>query len=287
MKQVLNDSRIIRLIQEALTEDIGLGDITTESTINENVSGEAEILLKETAVVAGLDIAELVFRIVDKELNFIKLKQDGDYCIKGTIIAKIYGNLTNLLKAERTALNFLQRMSGIATLTRQFVNTIAGTSARITDTRKTAPGLRLIDKLAVKIGGGVNHRFGLDDMILIKDNHIVAAGGIKNAILRCKDYLKQRNITLKIEVETKNINEVKEVLKIGGIDRIMLDNFSLEEIKSAVDLINHKYEVEASGNIRLENVLQVAQTGVDFISIGFLTHSPRSIDISLEILNKT
>lgn len=284
MDPILNDSRITRLIQEALIEDIGLGDITTEAIITNEISGVAEIILKQNAIIAGLDIAELVFRTIDPEITFLKYYTDGEFVPGNTIVGKIEGNLTSILKGERTALNFMQRMSGIATITRQFVNLIKDTNAKITDTRKTAPGLRLIDKLAVKIGGGTNHRFGLDDMILIKDNHIAAAGGISNALNKCLDYLKNSKMKIKVEIETKNIEEVKEVLKIGNIDRIMLDNFKIEQMAEAVKLIDKKFEIEASGNINLENVLQVAQTGVDFISIGYLTHSPKAVDISMEIV---
>ncbi|RCK72899.1 MAG: Quinolinate phosphoribosyltransferase [decarboxylating] [Ignavibacteriae bacterium] len=284
MNQILNDSRITRLIQEALAEDIGLGDITTESIIDDNATGAAEIILKENAIIAGIDLADIIFRTVDAEIYFQKYANDGSFLSKNTKVAKVEGNLGSILKAERTVLNFMQRMSGIATLTRQFVNAITGTNAKITDTRKTAPGLRLIDKLAVKIGGGVNHRFGLDDMILIKDNHIAAAGGIEQALNKCLSYFKNSKLKYKIEIETKNLEEVKQVLKIGNIDRIMLDNFSIPDMTEAVKIINKKFEVEASGNIRLENVLQVAETGVDFISIGYLTHSPKAIDISMEII---
>ncbi len=284
MDPILNDSRISRIIQEALIEDIGLGDITTEAIITNEISGVAEIILKQNAIIAGLDIAELVFRFIDPEIIFVKFHNDGEFLPGNTIVGKIEGNLTSILKGERTALNFMQRMSGIATITRQFVNLIKDTNAKITDTRKTAPGLRLIDKLAVKIGGGTNHRFGLDDMILIKDNHIAAAGGISNALNKCLDYLKNSKMKIKVEIETKNIEEVKEVLKIGNIDRIMLDNFKIEQMAEAVKLIDKKFEVEASGNINLENVLRVAQTGVDFISIGYLTHSPKAVDISMEIV---
>lgn len=284
MDPILNDSRIARLIQEALIEDIGLGDITTEATIPNDAKGVAEIILKQNAIIAGIDVVELIFRNIDPELIFFKYRNDGEFLPAKTTVAKIEGNLASILKGERTALNFMQRMSGIATITRQFVNIVKDTNARITDTRKTAPGLRLIDKLAVKIGGGVNHRFGLDDMVLIKDNHIAAAGGIANALNRCLEYLKFSNIKLKIEIETKNIEEIKEVLKIGNVDRIMLDNFDTKTMTEAVKLINKKYEVEASGNINLENVLEVAQTGVDYISIGYLTHSPKAVDISMEIV---
>ncbi len=283
MTDLLNDSRISRIIQEALSEDIGLGDITTESIVESDILGDAELLVKETGVIAGLGLAWLVFQIVDPEITFKKTTNDGAYVQSGTVAGTIAGPLASILKAERTALNFVQRMSGIATLTRQFVGAVAGTRAKITDTRKTAPGMRLLDKLAVKIGGGVNHRFGLDDMVLIKDNHIEAAGGISKAIEKCLNYLSASNINIKIEVETKNLDEIREALKFPGIHRIMLDNFTVDEMTKAVVLISGKVEVEASGNVNIYNVLQIAETGVDYISIGALTHSVRSLDLSLNV----
>ncbi|MDP2208717.1 MAG: carboxylating nicotinate-nucleotide diphosphorylase [Bacteroidota bacterium] len=287
MTDLLNDSRISRIIQEALSEDIGLGDITTESIVESDISGDAELLVKETGVIAGLGLASLVFQFVDPEITFKKTTNDGAYVQAGTVAGTIAGPLASILKAERTALNFMQRMSGIATLTRQFVGAVAGTRAKITDTRKTAPGMRLLDKLAVKIGGGVNHRFGLDDMVLIKDNHIEAAGGISKAIEKCLNYLNASSIKLKIEVETKNLDEIREALKFSGIHRIMLDNFSINEMTKAVILISGKVEVEASGNVNIYNVLQIAETGVDYISIGALTHSVRSLDISLNVKTRS
>lgn len=283
MTDLLNDSRISRIIQEALSEDIGLGDITTESIVESDILGDAELLVKETGVIAGLGLAWLVFQIVDPEITFKKTTNDGAYVQSGTVAGTIAGPLASILKAERTALNFVQRMSGIATLTRQFVGAVAGTRAKITDTRKTAPGMRLLDKLAVKIGGGINHRFGLDDMVLIKDNHIEAAGGISKAIEKCLNYLRASNINIKIEVETKNLDEIRETLKFPGIHRIMLDNFTVDEMTKAVVLISGKVEVEASGNVNIYNVLQIAETGVDYISIGALTHSVRSLDLSLNV----
>lgn len=287
MKELLNDSRISRIIQEALSEDIGLGDITTESIVESDIWGKAEFLVKEAGVIAGLDVVSLVFEFVDPEITFKKLTEDGSYVQANKIAASIDGPLSSILKAERTALNFMQRMSGIATLTRQFVGAVAGTRAQITDTRKTVPGMRLLDKLAVKIGGGVNHRFGLDDMVLIKDNHIEAAGGISKAIEKCLNYLKASNVKVKIEVETKNLDEIREALKFSGIHRIMLDNFSIDEMTKAVVLISGKVEVEASGNVNLHNVLQIAETGVDYISIGALTHSVKALDISLNVKTKS
>jgi nicotinate-nucleotide pyrophosphorylase (carboxylating) len=286
MTNILNDSRISRLIEEALFEDIGLGDITSESIIPNIMKGKAELLVKSNGVIAGLDVAALVFQFVDPEITFHREVEDGTFVEFKKVVGKIDGPLGSILKAERTVLNFLQRMSGIATLTRQFVGAVAGTKAKITDTRKTAPGIRLLDKLAVKIGGGINHRFGLDDMVLIKDNHIEAAGGITNAIDQCLAYIKASNINIKIEVETKNINEVQQILKYDGIHRIMLDNFKTNDMVKAVELINRKFEVEASGNIGLENVREIAETGVDLISVGALTHSVKALDIALNVTPK-
>jgi len=280
---VLNDSKITRLIEEALVEDIGLGDITTEAIVPSDVLGRADILVKARGVIAGLEVAGLVFRHVDPAVSLTPLAKEGAEVESGSIVASIEGPLAGLLKAERTALNFLQRMSGIATLTHAFVKAVEGTRARITDTRKTVPGFRILDKLAVEVGGGVNHRFGLDDMVLIKDNHILAAGGISAAIEKCLRFLRASNLNIKVEVETRNFDEVREVLKHQGVHRIMLDNFPIPEMHRTIQLIDHTIETEASGNVSLENVLSIAETGVDYISIGRLTHSSKALDISLEV----
>jgi nicotinate-nucleotide pyrophosphorylase (carboxylating) len=276
--------KISRTIEEALFEDIGLGDITTEAIVSDDVHGKANVLVKARGIVAGLEIAGMVFRTVDPTITLKPLVSDGSNVEPGTIAASVDGPIASILKAERTALNFLQRMSGIATLTQTFVQAVSHTHAKITDTRKTAPALRTIDKLAVSLGGGVNHRFGLDDMVLIKDNHIAAAGSIAEAIEKCLTLLHTKKLNVKVEVETKNLDEVREVLNHRrGIHRIMLDNFPINETRQAVQLINHTVETEASGNVTLDNVKQIAETGVDFISIGALTHSPKALDISLEI----
>lgn len=280
---LLNDSRISRLIELALMEDIGMGDVTGEAILSDDALGDAELLCKEDGVVAGLEVAALVFQQCDHSITLTVRVQDGQRVAKGTAIAAINGPAKSILQGERTALNFLQRMSGIATLTRRYVDAVAGTNAKITDTRKTAPGLRVLDKWAVRLGGGVNHRFGLDDMVLIKDNHIVAAGGIAAAVERCTRYLAEEHLDIKIEVETKNLDEVHEALRCTGVHRIMLDNFAPEEMRKAVKLIAHRTEVEASGGITLDNVRSVAEAGVDFISVGALTHSVKALDISLEL----
>jgi nicotinate-nucleotide pyrophosphorylase (carboxylating) len=283
MDDFLDDGRISRILEEAIIEDIGTGDITTEATVPSGALGQGNVLLKENGVVSGLQIMAAVFAIIDPAVIFHALVEDGAEYPAGTQLAVLHGPLASILKGERTALNIIQRMSGISTLTKRFVNAVEGTRARITDTRKTVPGFRLLDKLAVKIGGGVNHRFGLDDMVLIKDNHIEAAGSVSHALERCIAYLRVHNSKLKIEIETKDIAEVQEALKYNAVDRIMLDNFPLGEMKKAVELIRGKMEVEASGNVSLDTVRAIAETGVDIISIGALTHSPKALDISLKI----
>lgn len=280
---LLNDSRISRLVELALMEDVGMGDVTSDAIIPEDALGEAELLCKEDGVIAGLELAALVFQYCDHGITLTPAVHDGDRAARGATIAAVNGPAKGILKGERTALNFLQRMSGIATVTKRYVDAVAGTNAKITDTRKTVPGLRVLDKWAVRLGGGVNHRFGLDDMVLIKDNHIVAAGGIASAVQRCLHRLGEQRRAVKIEVETKNLDEVQEALRTRGIDRIMLDNFPLSQMREAVQLIAHAVEVEASGGVTLENVRAIAETGVDFISVGALTHSVKALDISLEL----
>ena len=230
----LYDSRISRLVELALMEDVGVGDLTGEAILADDDLAGAEFLCKEEGIVAGLDVAALVFQYCDHSITVVRKVYDGREVNPGTVIARVDGGAKGILRGERTALNFLQRMSGIATLTSKFVKAVAGTGAKITDTRKTAPGLRVLDKMAVSLGGGVNHRFGLDDMILIKDNHIVAAGGIARAVRLCREYLLQNEIDASIEVETKNLAEVDEALTCTGIKRIMLDNFSPHLMRKAV-----------------------------------------------------
>ena len=283
MYDVLHDNKISRLIEEALFEDVGLGDITTESIVPSDARGKATLISKASGVIAGLEVMNAVFRAVDPGVTVEPHLSEGTGIAPGTTVATVEGPLGAILKAERTALNFLQRMSGIATLTRSFVDAVAHTHAKITDTRKTAPSLRIIDKLAVASGGGVNHRFGLDEMVLIKDNHIAIAGGVGLAIDKCQAYLRAANLDPKIEVEASNFAEVAEVLKHDGVHRIMLDNFTVEQMRRAVDTINRRVEVEASGNVSLENVATIAETGVDYISIGALTHSAKALDVSLEV----
>jgi len=283
MNEAARDSRVHRIIEEALLEDIGMGDVTTEAVVPQGLAGTADIRVKESGVIAGLEVAALVFRTVDAGISLAPAFADGSFVEAGSVAATAAGSLAGILRAERTALNIVQRMSGIATLTRKFVDAVRGTGAKITDTRKTAPGLRALDKLAVRTGGGVNHRFGLDDMVLIKDNHIAAAGGISEAVERCIASLRRKDLRLKVEVETRNCDEVREALRAKGVDRIMLDNFPLDEMRKAVGIISGALEVEASGNVTLETVRPIAETGVNFISVGALTHSARALDIALDV----
>jgi nicotinate-nucleotide pyrophosphorylase (carboxylating) len=273
---------IDNIIRQALEEDIQTGDLTTQAAIPNDISAEGIFLVKADGIIAGLEIAEKVFRIFDEKTVFNKNLIDGSFVKKGTIAAIVSGRVASLLTAERTALNFLQRMSGIATLTNAFQQRINHTKAKILDTRKTVPGLRELDKLAVKIGGGKNHRFGLFDMFLVKDNHIAVAGSITKAVQACIKYRNKKNPGLLIEVETTNLEQVQEALNADA-DIIMLDNFQVELMKEAVKLVNGKCKLEASGGITLETIKQIAETGVDYISSGALTHSVKALDISLEI----
>lgn len=270
------------IIRHALDEDIQTGDVTTHAIIPADVLGRGKFFIKANGIIAGLSVAKNVFEMVDEKIGFKVLIRDGEKVKVGDVVAEVNGQASSILTAERTALNFLQRMSGIATLTNKFVERIKHTKAKILDTRKTVPGLRLLDKEAVRLGGGKNHRIGLFDMFLIKDNHIEIAGSITNAVNACRKFQQKNNPDLNIEVEVKNLEEVKEALTCN-VDIIMLDNFDIELMKEAVNLINRKCLVEASGNINIDNVKEVAETGVDFISVGALTHSVKALDISLEV----
>ncbi len=271
------------LLKNTLAEDFGtLGDITTDSTIPSSQSGQGNFISKAKGTLAGLPIAERVFGLVDPSLLCEFILDDGDTVTNGDNIGTVHGSIASILKAERTALNFMQRLSGIATMTAQFVNAVTDTGAKILDTRKTTPQLRALEKYAVKVGGGENHRFGLFDMVLIKDNHIDASGSITEAVTRCAGYLKQKAIDVPIEVECRTLAEVHEAMKLP-IHRIMLDNMSLDEMTQAVQDIDGRHETEASGNVSLDRVKSIAETGVDIISIGALTHSVQAFDITLRI----
>ena len=272
------------LIDIAINEDIGDGDHTSLSCIPNDAKGKAQLLVKENCIIAGVDLAADIFKKIDSNLIFKKLVNDGELVSAGDIIFTIEGSSQAILQAERLVLNFMQRMSGIASNTNRYVKLLDGLNTKILDTRKTTPGLRTIEKLAVKIGGGENHRIGLYDMIMIKDNHVDYAGGIEAAITSTKKYLSKNNKDLKIEVEARNLNELNEILAVGGINRIMLDNFSFEDMRTAVKLIDKKYETEASGGITFETLREYAECGVDFISVGALTHQINSIDLSLKAI---
>jgi nicotinate-nucleotide pyrophosphorylase (carboxylating) len=274
MESILID----RIIKNALEEDLGWGDVTTDSTIAGDVRMRGNFIAKEDGIISGIEVCRRVFEILDDSIEFVIYKKDGDRIAKGDIAAAISGSAGSILKGERTALNLLQRMSGIATLTARFVKQLDGLPARIVDTRKTAPGLRILDKYSVRMGGGHNHRYNLSDMVLIKDNHINAAGSITAAVKAARDYAP---LTLKIEVETESLDQVAEALSAGA-DIIMLDNMSMEMMAQAVKMINKQALVEASGNMDEKDLYEVASTGVDFISIGALTNSLKPLDISLK-----
>jgi len=276
---------IDQIIIKALEEDIRDGDHTSLATIPENSRGKAQLVFKQEGVLAGMEVAEKVFKTIDQNILFQAEKKDGETVNKGEIGFVVEGSKLSILSAERLALNFLQRMSGIATYTRFLVSKLQGLNTRLLDTRKTTPLLRELEKHAVKMGGGENHRMGLYDMIMIKDNHIDFAGGINNAIEKTKDYLKKNNKNLKIEIEVRNFDELREVLDSGGIDRIMLDNFTASDLKKAIREINGRYETEASGGITENTIRPYAESGVDFISVGALTHQIRSLDMSLLAIN--
>lgn len=274
----LND----RLIDLAFAEDIGDGDHTTLSCIPPDAMGESKLLIKEEGVFAGVDIAKEVFRRFDPTMQVEVYIPDGSHVKPGDIVMSVKGKVQSLLQTERLMLNILQRMSGIATMTARYVARLEGTKTRVLDTRKTTPGMRMLEKLAVKIGGGTNHRIGLFDMILLKDNHIDFAGGIEKAISRCHEYLKEKGKDLKIEIEVRDFTELQRVLDFGGVDRIMLDNFTPEETGRAVKLIAGRYETESSGGITFDTIRDYAEQGVDFISVGALTHSVKGLDMSFK-----
>lgn len=271
-------------IMAALAEDIGNGDHSSLACINPAIQGEMRLLAKADGIIAGIDVAREVLHCVDPAIKMEAFKQDGDEIHKGDVVFIISGSSQKMLTAERTMLNFMQRMSGIATTARKYADVVKGTKTRILDTRKTTPNMRVFEKYAVQLGGCTNHRFGLFDMVMLKDNHIDFAGGIENAIDKTRKYLSDNNLDLKIEIETRNLEEVKRVLDHGGVDRIMLDNFTPELVKEAVRLIDGRVETEASGNITLDNMRGYAEAGVDFISVGALTHHIASLDLSLKVI---
>ena len=273
---------IDRLIDLAFAEDIGDGDHTTLSCIPATAMGKSKLLIKEAGILAGIEVAKEVFRRFDPTMKVEVFINDGTEVKPGDVAMVVEGKVQSLLQTERLMLNVMQRMSGIATMTRKYVKQLEGTKTRVLDTRKTTPGLRMLEKAAVKIGGGVNHRIGLFDMILLKDNHVDFAGGIEQAITRAQNYLKEKGKSLKIEIEVRNFDELEQAMKVGGIDRIMLDNFNIENTKEAVRRINGRFEVESSGGITFDTLRDYAECGVDFISVGALTHSVKSLDMSFK-----
>ena len=271
-----------RLIDLAFAEDIGDGDHTTLCCIPEDAVGKSHLLIKEDGILAGVEVAKRVFAKFDPALKVEVLIEDGAKVKAGDIAMVVEGKVRSLLQTERLMLNIMQRMSGIATMTHRYVELIKGTKAHVLDTRKTTPGMRILEKQAVKIGGGMNHRIGLFDMILLKDNHVDFAGGIKNAIDRCHKYLKENSLDLKIEIEVRNFIEIQQVMDCGGVDRIMFDNFSVDDTRTAVEMIAGRFETESSGGITFETIRQYAECGVDYISVGALTHSGKGLDMSFK-----
>ena len=271
-----------RLIDLAFSEDIGDGDHTTLCCIPETEMGKSQLIIKESGILAGIRIAQMVFKRFDPTMQVEVLLPDGTPVNPGDVAMIVSGKVRSLLQTERLMLNIMQRMSGIATMTARYVKRLEGTRTRVLDTRKTTPGMRMMEKEAVKIGGGVNHRIGLFDMILLKDNHIDFAGGIDAALDLCHQYLKEKGLDLKIEIEVRSLDELQQVLRHGGIDRIMLDNFNLADTRKAVEMINHRYEIESSGGITYDTLRDYAECGVDFISVGALTHSVKGLDMSFK-----
>ena len=271
-----------RLIDLAFAEDIGDGDHTTLCCIPDDAMGSSRLLIKEDGILAGVEVAKKVFNRFDPDLKIEVMIDDGARVKKGDIAFVVTGKVRSLLQTERLMLNIMQRMSGIATMTNRYVERLEGTKTRVLDTRKTTPGMRMLEKQAVKIGGGTNHRIGLFDMILLKDNHVDFAGGIENAIDRCHAYLKEKGLDLKIEIEVRNFDELNRVISHGGVDRIMLDNFSVEDTKKAVDIIDGRFETESSGGITIDTLRDYALQGVEFISVGALTHSVKGLDMSFK-----
>ena len=273
---------IDRLIDLAFAEDIGDGDHTTLSCIPATAMGKSKLLIKEAGILAGIEVAKEVFRRFDPTMKVEVFINDGTEVKPGDVAMVVEGKVQSLLQTERLMLNVMQRMSGIATMTRKYARQLEGTHTRVLDTRKTTPGMRMLEKEAVKIGGGVNHRIGLFDMILLKDNHVDFAGGIEQAITRAQNYLKEKGKSLKIEIEVRNFDELQEAMRVGGIDRIMLDNFNIENTKKAVEMVAGRYELESSGGITFATLRDYAECGVDYISVGALTHSVKGLDMSFK-----
>ncbi len=271
-------------IKQAIAEDIGPGDHSSNCSIPKSATGKMQLLIKEKGILAGVDVARHIFTKVDADIRVDLLLKDGDIIKPGDVALTIEGPIRGMLRGERLALNFLQRMCGIATTTHSYVAKIEHTKARLLDTRKTTPNLRPFEKYAVTVGGGMNHRMGLYDMIMLKDNHVDFAGGVKQAITKAHEYLKQHNLQIPIEIETRNLDELNEVLEIGGVQRVMFDNYSVEKTLKAVAMVDGRVETESSGGINLKTIAAYAETGVDFVSVGALTHSVKSLDLSLKAI---
>ncbi len=276
------DRQLIQLIDDGLAEDIGDGDHSTLSCIPARARGTAALKIKDEGILAGIDVAEKVFMHKDASSVFKKLMVDGQIIQRGEVAFEVESSMQTILSVERLVLNIMQRMSGIATLTAKYADKLSGYKTKLLDTRKTTPNFRLLEKEAVRIGGGFNHRMGLYDMIMLKDNHIDYAGGLRNAIEKARAYVQQNNMRLKIEVETRSLDEVTEVMDIGKVDRIMLDNFDIPTLREALKIIQGRFETEASGGINLDNIRHFADTGVDFVSVGALIHQAQSLNLSLK-----
>ncbi|NJM16891.1 MAG: carboxylating nicotinate-nucleotide diphosphorylase [Bacteroidales bacterium] len=279
---MFNKDLLDALLDLAFAEDIGDGDHTSLSCIPKHAAGKVQLLVKQEGVIAGIEVAAYVFKRVNSQIHFAQLLKDGHEVKPGDVAFTVEGTVRDLLTAERLVLNLMQRMSGVATQTSLYARRLAGLHTKVLDTRKTTPGMRVLDKWAVSIGGGANHRMGLFDMILIKDNHIDFAGGNRQAIEAAKSYLKEKKMNLSIEIEARSLADVQEIMEIGGIQRIMLDNFTISQTREAVKLIGRRYETESSGGITIENLRDYAECGVDFISVGALTHQIKSLDLSLK-----
>ena len=275
---------IEEIINQAIIEDVGNGDHSSLLSISDNEYGKAQLIIKENGIIAGVDIGVQVFKQIDKSIKIDVFIHDGAAVKKDDVVFRVEGKIRSILMSERLMLNIMQRMSGIATKTKYFCNLIAGTNAKLLDTRKTTPNMRILEKMAVRIGGGYNHRMGLYDMIMLKDNHIDYAGGIETALQKANNYIKNNNLDIKIEIETRSLSEVEKAISTGGFHRIMFDNFTTDNVRKGVEMVQNRYETEASGNINEHNIREYAQTGVDFISVGALTHSVKSLDMSLKAI---
>jgi len=280
----LDKEYVDQFITSSLKEDVGDGDHTSLATIPAEITGKAKLLVKDNGILAGVELAAEIFRIVDENLKLTVFLKDGAEIKYGDVAFEVAGNVQSILKAERLILNCMQRMSGVATKTNEIVDILKGYNTKVLDTRKTTPGLRYLEKWAVRIGGGVNHRFGLYDMILIKDNHVDYAGGIRKAIEGARNYLAANHKKLAIEIEVRNLDELEQVMQTGGVDRILLDNFNFSDLRDAVDMIEGRFITEASGGITIDNIREYAACGVDYISVGALTHSVKSLDLSLKAI---